>query len=263
MRDLQLPTLMVSYEQPAFELAIKLALCTSYEMNRPVRYMDIYTKIHQRSNDETWAWMRRILAQLYPHVIFCEDNPSADDLPALVSHYGMKMGKPIEVVVLDYLGLIPPPSGLRSASIHDVTTARIEALKRASKGSEALWFFLHHPGRSREGKDDRLGIHAGKGSSAVEDQTDYLLTMWAGERVDGARKTNVDLVKNKGGSAGEFKLYHAEEYATMESNVIGAAMHRPKRTDESESRDVWAAEDDDPFADDPKDNLSLVEEETP
>ena len=250
MRDLQLPTLVISYEQPAFEMAIKLALCTSYEMNRPVRYADIYSTVYNRADNDTWAWMRRIMTQLYPHVIFCEDNPTADDLPALVTHYGMQIGQPIKIVGLDYLGLLPPPSGLRSSNVYDVTTARMEALKTASKGSEALWFFLHHPGRSKDGKSERLGIHAGKGSSAVEDMTDYLMTMWGGERENGARQTNVDLVKNKGGRSGEFTLYHGEEYAIMESTIHGVVKGSPDRSESSRENvgaGSWAADEGDPF----------------
>jgi len=250
MRELQLPTLVVSYEQPAFELAIKLALCTSYEMNRPVSYQDIYSTVYGRADNETWGWMRRIMTQLYPHVVFCEDNPTADDLPGLVTQYGMQIGEPIKIVIIDYLGLLPPPAGLRSSSVYDVTTARMEALKSASKGSEALWFFLHHPGRSKESQSDRLGIHAGKGSSAVEDMTDYLMTMWGGERESGARQTHVDLVKNKGGRSGEFTLYHGEEFAIMESTMHGVAKQTPDRsvsTRENESAGAWAADEGDPF----------------
>jgi len=217
MRSLKLPTIVISYEQAAYEMAIKLCLCTAVEMGRPIRYQDIYTHIVNNTNE--WKWMRDVLEQEYSHVQFCETDPAASDLGDLVHQYGLLLGEPVQLVILDYLNLIP--IGIRSESLHDMTLARMEMLKAHAKNSSAFWIFLHHTARSgsRRG-DEELGLDAGKGSSSVEDMSDYLLTMWRGDKSASAVEVRMSLIKNKSGRPGKFSLYHQEDYAFIDSTVL-------------------------------------------
>ena len=274
-RELKIPTLLLSYEQPANELMLKLALATAYEMNRPVPHFQAYQHIYNRQEDQWWSWIRETCGRLYDHVYFSDDCPSADQIGSLVAHYSMRTGTQIGMVIIDYLGVVPKPSYCMSSSAYETTTAKVHAIKDACRASNAFWVLLHQT--SREGKDGHkpLGLDAGKDSGAVEEVTDYLLTMWMGEKINDGMLLRCDLVKNKFGQSDQFDLFRAGEFGLIETRIMPSAeresrarmaaaaqqetwakppetLFAPEQQARSEAQpvvggDMWAEEDGDPF----------------
>lgn len=232
MRDLRLPTLYISYEQPSYELILKLGLATAFELNRSCVYDEIYGRIYGRRDDSYWSWMRDMVAQLYSHVYFCDDCPATDEVSSLVAQYNMRLTAPVEVVIIDYLQIMPGVRGGASGE-YEETTAKMRTIRAAVLQGNQLYMLLSQTSRESGRGGRALGLEAGKGSGAIEAETDYLLTMWPGEHVAGGVEVNCALAKNKFGETGKFELWRDGAHALMESRLMPVA--------ERDSRDRIAA----------------------
>lgn len=105
------------------------------------------------------------LTDYIQHINLSDDAMNLDDLRKIIVQTGAK------VVVIDTLDQL----SLRGETYTMQTEAAAKELKNLAKQLKIIIFAIHHI--SKQGANGQLGIHAGKGSSSLEQKADKLIGM--------------------------------------------------------------------------------------
>lgn len=128
-------------------------------------------------------------------------------------------GKNVEVVFLDYIGIMQSDSGYKSATEH--LNSVIMPMKAIAKSEKFVVVFLAHARGERSSELDLykpLTIGSGKDTSRIENDTDFLFGV---HLLKDVKAVNVQILKNKHGSPNfqGFPLFHNGTLSLVENTT--------------------------------------------
>ena len=207
------PTLFVSQEQPASELLARLILMATSEPGSGGA-MD-KRELHEAilKNDSRLVYLQEYMPLAYPHLVMTTKAVTPQGLNDAIIDASTHLGQAIQVVVVDYLGLMKHASKSALTSYERVSSIMTDN-QQVIKERNVLGMFLSQVSRGVGGDGtEPIGMDSMRDSGVVEEVCDYILAAWIDKQAKqfeesvGLRKLCGRVCKNRHGDTGDFTFW--------------------------------------------------------
>jgi len=130
-----------------------------------------------------------------------------DDLERVVREAPQRIGEPVRLVCIDYLGRMRGPRG---HSPYEVTSELAQQLKHLAKSQDLAVIYLHQTSRAGTDGSTPITLDMSRDSGVTEEAADFVLGMWRPEMAkridDESEAIDVAVLKARRGPPGRFRI---------------------------------------------------------
>jgi len=234
-REFGIPSLFLSMEQPASELAFRLCLMASSDLT-PMNG-DTLSQ-HIKANSEEWSQgLRHLVEFSYPNLRFREDRLTPQGVKDAIIDASYAIGQKVQIVYIDYLGLMG--HDMRSNDSYERMGAIGRDIQAITKEMDVFGIYLMQLSRKGGSGTERVSMDMLRDSGVLEEVADYIIGAWreddgkAKETEEaGIRKVFVNVCKNRHGDRGDAELWMDTSTLLLMNTDHRHADYKPPRRDE-------------------------------
>ena len=210
----RIPTLFVTQEQPPKELAYRLSLMLTGDLDRDNKH-GVNNKMlrHQIiQNSDWWKYHKTALIDMFPHIRFERRRLSAQGLRDAVVDASYSMGEAVKTVFVDYFGLLKDDE--RSSSEYQRASNVARGIQDVTQELQFFNMILSQVTRAGGDGTERLSYDMSRDSGVIEEVADYWAGLWRAplaeneeHKKSGIEKIIGSVSKNRHGQTGDFTLW--------------------------------------------------------
>lgn len=207
-REFNVPSLFLSMEQPASELAFRLSLMASSDLTP---WNSDQLSAHIRKGSEEWKQgLRHLVEHSYPNLRFREDRLDPMGVRDAIIDASYSLGERVKIVYIDYLGLMA--HAMRSNDSYERMSAIGRDIQAVTKEMDVFGVYLVQLSRKGGDGSDKVTLDMMRDSGVLEEVADYIIGAWRGKDRNqyadmGISEFFTNVCKNRHGSTGEAKLW--------------------------------------------------------
>jgi hypothetical protein len=206
-RELAVPTLFVSMEQPTSELVFRLALMASADIT-PLNSMRLSE--HVRNNTSEWQCIKYVLQGSYPNLRFVDKRLTPEGIRDAIIDASYSIGETVQICYIDYLGLMG--HAMRSNDSYERMSAIARDIQAVTREMDVFGIYLMQLSRKGGDGSERVTLDMMRDSGVMEEVADYIIGAWRDKDRNQHAESNISQVyvnvcKNRHGPLGEAKLW--------------------------------------------------------
>lgn len=212
-RDAMVPSLFLSMEQPASEIAFRLALMHSSEMDGMCEVNGDRLSDMIRNDNEMWTHgLKQLVEYSYPNLRLRSERFTPEGVRDAIIDASYAIGEQVKVVYIDYLGLMK--SAMRSNDSYERMSAIGREMQEVTKQMDVLGIYLMQLSRKGGSGTEKVTLDMLRDSGVIEEMADYIIGAWRdSDEVEKQnadmpiRKIYVNVCKNRHGDRGTAELW--------------------------------------------------------